>query len=144
MFPLAGAEYPKTSEELAASIQEGLAHVLTFPSGHIAVVIEGGLYPALEKVKVNLSGASVVGAAPPPPPKPQGQREPGPSVGELRVVGKPMTRDVDAPRNPHAISQPLQVIHEFLERPEPTRTTDNPDVKTDIEHLRLSALTLFE
>jgi len=55
-----------------------------------------------------------------------------------------VSRDVDAARNPHAISQPLQLIHEFLECPESTGTTDDPDVKTDIEHLRLAASSLFE
>jgi hypothetical protein len=90
MFPLAGAEYPRTSEELAAALQEGLGEVLKFPAGHIAVVTEGGVYPAIEKVKVDLSGASVAAAAPPPPPKPRGEREAGPTVGELAVVGKPI------------------------------------------------------
>src|ERR1700730_1306174 len=61
-----------------------------------------------------------------------------------RVVSKPVSRDVDAARNPHAISQPLQLIHEFLECPESTGTTDDPDVKTDIEHLRLAAPSLLE
>jgi hypothetical protein len=36
------------------------------------------------------------------------------------------------------------VLHESLERPEPTGTTDDPDVEADIEHLRLAAPTLFQ
>jgi hypothetical protein len=43
-----------------------------------------------------------------------------------------MSRDVDAARNPHTISQPLQTFHEFLQPPGSAVTTDDPDVKTEL------------
>ena len=61
MFPLVGPDYPKTGEELATRIQAGLTELLTFPQGHTVVVIQGGSYPQFEKVKVDLTGASVNG-----------------------------------------------------------------------------------
>jgi hypothetical protein len=90
MFPLVGPDYPKSGEELATRIQAGLGELLAFPQGKTVVVIQGGRYPQFEKVKVDLTGASIISAAPPPPPKPQGQRDPGPTAAELRIVGKPI------------------------------------------------------
>jgi len=54
------------------------------------VVIQGGSYPDFERVKVDLTGASIKGTLPPPPPKPVGGRDPGPSAAELRITGKPI------------------------------------------------------
>src|SRR5262249_22650410 len=60
------------------------------------------------------------------------------------VLSEPMTRDVDAPCNPHAISKLLQILHKFLKCPESAGSADDPDVKADVEHFWFTALTLFE
>jgi len=90
MFPLAGKDYPESSDELAESIQEALSEVLTFPKNGDVVKITGGTYPDFKSVKVDLSGATVSTDSPPPPPKPKGKREPGPSAEKLNVIGKPI------------------------------------------------------
>ena len=90
MFPLTGKNFPDTAEDLASAIQGALAQVLTLPKKDSAVTAEGGKFPKVKKLKINLSGASVSAAEPPPKPKATGRREPGVEVDQLEVVGQPI------------------------------------------------------
>jgi hypothetical protein len=91
MFPLTGKEFPSSSDELAASIRDALAGVLSLPKNSSTVKVEGGArFPSISKLKVDLDGASVTGNKPPPKPKPVGTRQPGIEVKDLEVVGRPI------------------------------------------------------
>ena len=90
MFPLAGKDFPETSDELARAISGALAEVFTLAKKDAAVSAEGGKFPSIRKLKINLNNASVSATEPPPKPKPTGKRQPGISVDQLEVTGKPI------------------------------------------------------
>ncbi|MDQ3441657.1 MAG: hypothetical protein M3478_15040, partial [Planctomycetota bacterium] len=89
MFPLAGKNFPTSSDELATSIEEALGDVFTLPKKN-GVTIDGAKFPALKTVKINLSGATVSAKEPPPKPRPVGKRQPGVRVAKLEVTGQPI------------------------------------------------------
>ena len=90
MFPLAGKNFPDSGETLASAISGALAQVLTMPTKNSAVAVEGGKFPKVKKLSIDLSGASVSAAEPPPKPKATGKREPGIEVDQLEVLGQPI------------------------------------------------------
>jgi hypothetical protein len=91
MFPLAGKSFPTSPDELATAIQEALAEVVELPKKGDPVTVEGGKWPNLKHVKVDLSGATIDPTKPPPaPPKAKGKRQPGISVDQLDFVGQPI------------------------------------------------------
>lgn len=90
MFPLTGKNFPDSAESLAAAIQGALAEVLTLPKKDSAVSAEGGKFPKVKRLTINLTNAVVSAAEPPPKPKPTGKREPGVEVEQLEVVGQPI------------------------------------------------------
>jgi hypothetical protein len=90
MFPLAGTSYPRSSDELKTAIRNSLAEVFQLPSGNSVVKIEGGVWPMLGRVVVDLSGAVLKVTEMPPRPIPQQPREPGLTVGELQILGRPI------------------------------------------------------
>jgi hypothetical protein len=90
MFPLAGKNFPQDADELAASLRDALAEVVTLPKPDAAVQVDGNGFPQLEQVKVDLSGAQISASEPPPKPKPSGKRQPGVSVANLVVIGRPI------------------------------------------------------
>jgi hypothetical protein len=91
MFPLAGKSFPTSPEELANAIKEALADVIELPSKRDPVTLEGGKWPNLKHVKVDLSGATIDPTKPPPaPPKAKGKRQPGVSVDQLDFIGQPI------------------------------------------------------
>jgi hypothetical protein len=90
MFPLAGKEFPKSPDELQAAIRDALAEVMTLPEKGNVVAVEGGRFPAIKSLKIDLSGATVKANEPPPPPQPKGKRQPGISVGGLQVIAHPI------------------------------------------------------
>src|SRR5437764_10159321 len=77
LFPLAGKEFPATSDELAEAIAGALGRVLTLPKTNGAVTAEGGKFPSIKKLKINLNNATDSAADPPPKPRPTGKRQPG-------------------------------------------------------------------
>lgn len=89
MFPLAGKDFPSSSDELATSIEEALGEVFALPKKD-GVTINGAKFPALQTVKINLSGATVSAKKPPPKPKPVGKRQAGVRVAKLEVSGQPI------------------------------------------------------
>src|SRR5437763_1719876 len=90
MFPLSGKTFPRDAEELTTSIRDALADVLTLPKNGSTVTAEGGKFPVVKKLIVNLNGAKVSASEPPPQPKPAGKREPGIDVGQLEILGHPI------------------------------------------------------
>jgi hypothetical protein len=90
VFPLAGKDFPTSSEELVTGIREALAEVLTLPKKESAVAVSGGSFPHVKQLKINLDGASVDVKEPPPKPKPVGKREPGIEVDQFEVSGHPV------------------------------------------------------
>ena len=99
MFPLAGKTFPQSADDLTTAIHDALAEVIEMPRKSSAVSIEGGKWPDLKHVKVDLSGAKISASQPPPaPPKARGKRQPGISVDRLDVLGHPLrveTSDLD-------------------------------------------------
>jgi len=91
MFPLAGTNFPESSSQLAAAIRGALSEVLELPSDDRVVDVEGGDFPALQRVTVNLSGAKVNIKDVPPPPVPGKTRRPGITVDRLEVLGQPIS-----------------------------------------------------
>ena len=90
MFPLAGKNFPDSAEALAEAIQGALGQVLTLAAKGDAVSAEGGKYPSVKKLKINLNNAEVSASEPPPKPTPTGKRQPGIEVDQLEVVGHPI------------------------------------------------------
>ena len=90
MFPLSGKTFPTSKEELAQQIRDAMDTVLTLPKKGEPVVAEGGSFPSVKKLKINLNGASVSATEPPPKPKPSGKREPGIEVDQLEITGHPI------------------------------------------------------
>ena len=91
MFPLSGKDFPENADQLATGIRDALADVLKFPNKSDPVTITGDKYPAIEQVKVDLSGAQVSIKEPPPQPKPKGKRQPGITVEQLQVQADPIS-----------------------------------------------------
>ncbi len=87
MFILGGIKHPANPAELIASLREGFARFLTLPSGREVAQIEGA-FPALARLGIDLTGASI--GAEDLPRKPQvAQRRPGPSVARIDIAAKP-------------------------------------------------------
>lgn len=86
MLPLAGPEFPRTHAALATAIREGLAR---FGIAARDVTVEGGTFPAIDLVRVDLSGAKVTRELRLPKPG-----EPSPTeriaVAHIEVIGAPL------------------------------------------------------
>lgn len=90
MFPLSGNEFPASVEELKSAIRGGLSQVLRLVNPQSTVQIEGGSWPALESMTIDLNGAAISITQPPAKPTPKDDRRPGITVNQLRVVGHPI------------------------------------------------------
>lgn len=91
MFPLGGSNFPTSREELTAAVLSGLSGVLILPGNREAVKLEGGNFPALDRVAIDLTGARAEADRLPPEPRGVGQVQPGPSAAKLDVAGHPIT-----------------------------------------------------
>lgn len=91
MFPLAGTSFPNSAEDLVVAIRKALAEVISFPAKADPVRAEGGKWPSINRVALDLTGATIDPTKPPPaPPKLKGEREPGVEVDQLKVSGEPI------------------------------------------------------
>jgi hypothetical protein len=90
MFPLSGKDFPENTDQLVAGIRDALADVLKFPKKSDPVTVSGDNFPAIKRIKVDLSGAEVSIKEPPPQPKPKGKRQPGITVDQLEVMADPI------------------------------------------------------
>jgi hypothetical protein len=91
MFPLSGKKFPTSTEELDESLTTALTDVFT-PDGDEGEVvsIDGGKFPSLKSVTIDLDGATVSAKKPPPKPLGTGKRQPGPSVAKLELSASPI------------------------------------------------------
>ena len=89
MFYLGGTNFPTTRDQLARAVTEGMATLLTLPSGR-SVVNLCGEYPRFDTVTIDLTGAKLTADRLPPEPKGTGQVQPGPSTARLEVAGHPL------------------------------------------------------
>jgi hypothetical protein len=92
MFPLAGKDFPTSSEPLAESITAALSGVFLFKGDkRDVVIIEGGeSFPSLNGITINLDGATVRASKPPPKPVGTGNRQPGPRVEQFQLSAAPI------------------------------------------------------
>ena len=90
MFPLAGKEFPESPDQLARAIEDALSEHLTFPPKASVVKLDGGAWPDIRRAQIDLCGAKVSATGLAPPPKPQKKRQPGITVQQLEVMGRPI------------------------------------------------------
>ena len=90
MFHLGGSTFPATREQLTAAVTDGLRSLFTLPAGRSGVNLDGGDYPAFDRVGIDLTGARAEADRLPPEPKGTGQNQPGVSAGRLEVSGHPL------------------------------------------------------
>jgi hypothetical protein len=90
MIPLGGEQFPADAAGLAEALRATLRRLFTLPDEQSAVVVEGDGYPAADRLRIDLSGATVAPQGRPPEPVGGGPPEPGPSFRRLEVVGHPV------------------------------------------------------
>lgn len=92
MFYLSSHDFPRSTQELESSLLESLRTVLAFSPGESRPVrVEGGNLPAVDRIRIDLSGATVIDTRQPPPrPVGVGQTEPGVQAAQLEILGHPV------------------------------------------------------
>lgn len=90
MFLLPRETRPQGREALALALREGLQRVVRLPVGRDVVRLEGGAYPRLDLLRVDLTGAdALTGAGPPAPPRTDGS-ERDVQVARLEIMAHPL------------------------------------------------------
>src|SRR5688500_20397014 len=89
MFPLAGKTFPSSTDELADAITTALADVFTLRNGN-AIELNGGKFPTIKTVDIDLDGSIISANKPPPKPIGTGKRTPGPRVDKLNLSAQPI------------------------------------------------------
>jgi hypothetical protein len=90
MFPLSGSDFPTSIDELKSAIRGGLSEVLTLTNPDSAIRIEGGAWPALDRMTIDLNDATLRITQPPPKPKAKDDRQKGITVERIEVLGHPI------------------------------------------------------
>jgi len=91
MFPLSGKKFPTDTEELAEAITKALTDVFTVDGDEDDVVtVEGGKFPSLKSVSIDLDNATVSASKPPPKPIGTGKRQTGPKVDKFQLSAAPI------------------------------------------------------
>lgn len=91
MFYLSGHDFPQSAQELESSLLESLRTLFTFSSGGAKPVrVEGGNYPKVDSIQVDLGGGAVNARRPPPKPVGVGQSRPGVHASRLEILGHPL------------------------------------------------------
>lgn len=91
MFYLSGNDFPQNAPELAAALLQPLHELFTFSREESAVVrVNGGQYPDVNQLRIDLSGASLKARQPPPKPAGVGQSRAGLHASALEVLGHPV------------------------------------------------------
>jgi len=89
MFYLAGNGLPRSAQELASSLRESLQQTFA-PNENLTVRIEGGNYPDVTSVCIDLSGGNVDAGQIPPRPVGVGRSRPGLYTRKLEISGRPI------------------------------------------------------
>jgi hypothetical protein len=90
MFPLAGKDFPTTTDDLSTAIHDALETVFSLPKKSAGVSVEGGKFPDVKTVRLDLDGAAVSATKPPPKPLGVGKRKPGITVASLEISAHPI------------------------------------------------------
>src|SRR5437868_7106970 len=90
MFPLAGKQFPESADDLAEAINTALSDVFTLKGKNAGASLEGGKFPNIKTVTIDLDDATVSATKPPPKPLGTGKREPGPKVDKLDLSAAPI------------------------------------------------------
>lgn len=90
MFTLSGTAFPTNVDDLKSAIRGGLSEVLTLSNPQNTVQAEGGMWPALDRLTINLNDSTLCVTQPPPKPQPRDDRQPGITVKQLEVLGHPI------------------------------------------------------
>lgn len=91
MFYLSGREFPQSAQELESSLVESLRTLLTLPSGDGRPVrVEGGSYPEVDIIRIDLSGAVFDARQLPPKPVGVGRSRRGVHASTLEILGQPI------------------------------------------------------
>ena len=80
MFPLAGKDFPTSSEELSNAIQDAISELFKLKKGSGVTVDGGEQFPHVKQIKIDLDGAKVSATEAPPKPLGVGKRKPGIAV----------------------------------------------------------------
>src|SRR5262245_8549725 len=88
MLPLGGPSFPTNRDELISSVTEGLAAVFQMPGGRPRLLDVGDGYPELDRLHIDMTGAALRPDYRPAPP--DGPRQPGVTVADLRVEAHPL------------------------------------------------------
>lgn len=90
MFLLPGGTRPEDRASLASALREGLRQLVRLADGPEAVLLEGGAYPRLGRLRMDLTGAeALTDARPPTPPRPDGSGS-DVHVDGLEIAGRPL------------------------------------------------------
>src|SRR4051812_4830093 len=92
-FPLTGGGMPQSEQALIDAITGGLSGRVKLPAGSATVVAEGGSYPSLHKLTVDLTNAGIDTGRKLPKLKPTGKIESGVRAERFRFVALPMKVD---------------------------------------------------
>jgi hypothetical protein len=149
MFPLAGKQFPSSTDELVESINSALSDVFTLKGKSAGASIEGGKFPALKTVTIDLDNATVSATKPPPRPLGTGKREPGPKVDKLELSAQPIHYE-NAKLNLRLNASKLQFDFDRDKKGKPllvltdakSGKVDARISKADIEYLVTEAATL--
>lgn len=88
MLHLGGSDFPANSRQLHTALTEAFSSLLRMPAEKNFVVVEGGRYPAIERIRVDLNNAVLESGRKPPKPVGVGDREPGIRVECLQIGGQ--------------------------------------------------------
>jgi hypothetical protein len=90
MFHLGGRDFPANAKQLRDALTESFAHLLRLPPEKSIVVVEGGAYPAVERIRIDLNGAVVEPGRKSLRPIGVGNPQPGITVECLQIAGNPI------------------------------------------------------
>jgi hypothetical protein len=88
MLPLLGQVPPASPEELIVALTGGLDRMFHLPAGQTIVDATGADYPALDRLHIDVTGASLKETY--RPQLPAGPRQPGITTSQLEIVGRPV------------------------------------------------------
>jgi hypothetical protein len=93
MFHLGAKEFPKTADDLRESLLAGLEKLFELPDRDGIVEVEGGKYPRVGRLAVDLSDAAADTNRKVAKPVATGKRQEGVTADEVEVNGKPILID---------------------------------------------------
>jgi hypothetical protein len=90
VIPLGGERFPTNPADLADALRTTLRSLFTLPEEQSVVLVEGDGYPAADRLRIDLSGATIAPSDRPPDPEGMQPAQPGPSLRRLEIVAHPL------------------------------------------------------